>query len=161
MDELLPYHAVKVVSVLLKPWDLSHINIAAGNTTRMRLPPWRPSRLPSYVVMFAPMYVLIIQSTPRILLRLTLVQMYSGVLVLDGNRARFATPDWKTMLVVKVLRSRLREMLTRSFKNPGKLPTAQHEKWLEVWQRIFEQDLGDSNNKSLLAVANVRTDAAA
>lgn len=70
--------------------------------------------------------------------------MYSGVLILDGNRARFAIPDWKTMLVIKVLRSRLREMLQRSFKNPGKLPTAQHEKWLEMWQRIFSQDFGDS-----------------
>lgn len=74
-------------------------------------------------------------------------QMYSGVLVLDGNRVRFAIPDWKTMLVMKVLRARLREMLTRSFKNPGKLPTTQHEKWLDVWQRIFSQDFGgDSKN---------------
>ncbi|KAK1781419.1 P-loop containing nucleoside triphosphate hydrolase protein [Copromyces sp. CBS 386.78] len=63
--------------------------------------------------------------------------MYSGVLVLDGNRARFAVSDWKTMLVVKMLRTRLKEMMARSFKNPGKLPTAQHERWLEVWQRIF------------------------
>lgn len=63
--------------------------------------------------------------------------MYAGVFVLDGNRARFAVPDWKTMLVMKVLRSRLKEMLTRSFKSPGKLPTAQHERWLEVWQKVF------------------------
>jgi ATP-dependent RNA helicase DHX29 len=63
--------------------------------------------------------------------------MYAGVIVLDGNRARFAVPDWKTMLVMKVLRARLREMLTRCFKSPGKLPTAQHERWLEVWQRVF------------------------
>lgn len=66
--------------------------------------------------------------------------MYSGVLVLDGNRARFAIPDWKTMLVIKVLRARLRDMLTRSFKNPGKLLTAQHEKWMNVWQDIFSQE---------------------
>lgn len=63
--------------------------------------------------------------------------LYSGVLILDGNRARFAISDWKTMLVMKVLRTRLKDMLTRSFKNPGKLPTAQHERWLDVWQRIF------------------------
>jgi len=65
------------------------------------------------------------------------IDMYAGVLVLDGNRARFAVPDWKTMLVVKTLRARLREMLTRSFKNPGKLPTAQQTRWLDAWQRIF------------------------
>ncbi|KAG5952596.1 hypothetical protein E4U53_000472 [Claviceps sorghi] len=66
--------------------------------------------------------------------------MFSGVIVLDGNRGRFALPDWKTMLVVKVLRTRLRELLTRSFKQPGKLPTAQQEKWLEVWQKLFTPD---------------------
>lgn len=67
--------------------------------------------------------------------------MFSGVIVLDGNRARFALPDWKTMLVVKMLRARLREVLTRSFKQPGKLATAQQEKWLDVWQRLFSQEL--------------------
>jgi ATP-dependent RNA helicase DHX29 len=68
--------------------------------------------------------------------------MYAGVLVLDGNRARFSVPDWKTMLVIKMLRLRLRDVLTRSFKTPGKLLTAQQEKWLDVWQRIFSQDFG-------------------
>ncbi|RDA90510.1 hypothetical protein CP533_0837 [Ophiocordyceps camponoti-saundersi (nom. inval.)] len=63
--------------------------------------------------------------------------MFSGVMVLDGNRARFALPDWKTMLVVKTLRTRLREMLVRSFRQPGKLITAQHQKWFDVWQRLF------------------------
>ncbi|KAL2162528.1 hypothetical protein VTH06DRAFT_7442 [Thermothelomyces fergusii] len=63
--------------------------------------------------------------------------MYAGVFVLDGNRARFSVPDWKTMLVIKVLRARLREMLTRCFRSPGKLITAQHERWLDVWQRVF------------------------
>ncbi|KAG6359068.1 hypothetical protein INS49_012588 [Diaporthe citri] len=74
--------------------------------------------------------------------------MYSGVLVLDGNRARFAIPDWKTMLVIKVLRARLRDTLTRSFKNPGKLLTAQHEKWMHVWQDIFSQEqlFGDKSS---------------
>ncbi|CAK7272619.1 hypothetical protein SEPCBS57363_005221 [Sporothrix epigloea] len=72
--------------------------------------------------------------------------MFSGVMVLDGYRARFAIPDWKTMLVVKVLRSRLRELLSRSFKAPGKPPTKRHQKWLDVWQRIFTQDFGSVGN---------------
>lgn len=80
------------------------------------------------------------------------VQMFSGVLILDGNRARFAVPDWKTLLVIKVLRSRLRELLSRSFKAPGKQPTAQHQKWFDVWQRIFTQDFGsDSSTASASA----------
>ena len=78
--------------------------------------------------------------------------MFSGVMVLDGNRARFSVPDWKTLLVIKVLRSRLREMLSRSFKVPGKQPTAQHQKWFDVWQRIFMQDFGaDSSTSSAMA----------
>ena len=70
-------------------------------------------------------------------------QMYAGVFILDGNRARFAVSDWKTMLVIKTLRSKLREILTRSFKNPGKQLTGPQQKWLEVWQKIFSQEFKD------------------
>ncbi|KAK6205772.1 translational activator of GCN4 [Pestalotiopsis sp. IQ-011] len=70
------------------------------------------------------------------------VDMYAGVVILDGNRARFSVPDWKSMLAIKVLRTRLRDILTRSFKMPGKLLTTQQEKWLDIWQRIFSQDFG-------------------
>ncbi|KAJ4267442.1 hypothetical protein NW762_003549 [Fusarium torreyae] len=78
--------------------------------------------------------------------------MYSGVIVLDANRGRFVVPDWKTMLVMKVLRTRIRELLTRSFKQPGKLPTAQQEKWLDVWQRIFTQDFGQDRSTAGMAI---------
>ncbi|EMR65215.1 putative pre-mrna-splicing factor atp-dependent rna helicase prp22 protein [Eutypa lata UCREL1] len=74
------------------------------------------------------------------------IDMYAGVIVLDGNRARFSVPDWKTALALKVLRSRLRDLLTRSFRMPGRLPTAQQEKWLDTWQRIFSQDFGGSGS---------------
>ncbi|KAI5462733.1 putative ATP dependent RNA helicase [Mariannaea sp. PMI_226] len=79
--------------------------------------------------------------------------MYSGVIVLDGNRGRFAVPDWKTMLVIKVLRTRLRELLTRAFKQPGKLPTAQQEKWMDVWQRLFTQDFGEDRQTVGLTIS--------
>jgi ATP-dependent RNA helicase DHX29 len=69
--------------------------------------------------------------------------MYAGVFILDGNRARFAVSDWKAMLVIKTMRTRLRDILTRSFKNPGKPLTAQQQKWREVWQKIFSQELKD------------------
>ncbi|KUJ11967.1 P-loop containing nucleoside triphosphate hydrolase protein [Mollisia scopiformis] len=66
--------------------------------------------------------------------------MYSGVFIIDGNRARFAVSDWKTMLVIKTLRSRLRDIMTRSFKTPGKALTSQQQKWMDVWQKIFSQE---------------------
>jgi len=69
--------------------------------------------------------------------------MYAGVLIIDGNRARFAVSDWKTMLAIKTLRSRLRDILTRSFKNPGKPLTLQQQKWMDLWQTIFSQEFKD------------------
>ena len=66
--------------------------------------------------------------------------MYSGVFILDGNRARCAVSDWKTMLVIKTLRARLRDIMTRSFRTPGKQLTAQQVRWLEIWQKIFSQE---------------------
>lgn len=72
-----------------------------------------------------------------------ILQMYAGVFILDGNRARFSVPDWKTMLVIKTLRARLRDILTRSFKNPGKPLTTSQQTWMEIWQKVFVQDFGD------------------
>ena len=69
--------------------------------------------------------------------------MYAGVLIIDGNRARFAVSDWKTMLAIKTLRSRLRDILTRSFKNPGKALTSQQQRWMDLWQNIFSQEFKD------------------
>jgi ATP-dependent RNA helicase DHX29 len=69
--------------------------------------------------------------------------MYAGVFIVDGNRGRFAVSDWKTMLVIKILRSRLRDILTRSFKSPGKPLTVQQQRWMEVWQKIFSQEFKD------------------
>lgn len=63
--------------------------------------------------------------------------MYAGVISLDGNRARFAVSDWKTLLVIKTLRSRLREILNKSFKNPGKSLSTQQQKWMDIWQKIY------------------------
>jgi ATP-dependent RNA helicase DHX29 len=63
--------------------------------------------------------------------------MFSGIAILDGNRARLALPDWKTTLALKLLRQRMRELLARAFRDPGKTPTPQHEKWMDCWQRVF------------------------
>lgn len=67
-------------------------------------------------------------------------ELYSGVIILEGsNRARFAVSDWKTMLVMKTLRTKLREIMTRRFKSPGKPLTEQQMAWLDIWQKIFSQ----------------------
>lgn len=63
--------------------------------------------------------------------------MYAGVLILDGNRSRFALSDWKTILVIKTLRSRLRDILAKTFRNPGKQLSAQQQTWMDIWQKTF------------------------
>jgi ATP-dependent RNA helicase DHX29 len=80
--------------------------------------------------------------------------MYAGVLILDGNRARFSVTDWKTLLVMKMLRLRLTEVLTRSFRTPGKGLMAHHERWLGIWQRIFLRD--DFKESAGATAASVR-----
>lgn len=44
------------------------------------------------------------------------------------------------MLVIKLMRQRLREIMTRSFKNPGKPLSGMQQSWLEAWQRCFSQE---------------------
>jgi ATP-dependent RNA helicase DHX29 len=68
--------------------------------------------------------------------------MYAGVITLDGNKLRFSISNWKTMLAIKALRVRLREILSRSFRNPGKPLSPSLLRWLEVWQRIFTREEG-------------------
>ena len=65
--------------------------------------------------------------------------MYAGVLIIDGHRIRFKVTDWKVLLVMKVLRAQLREIMARSFRSPGKSLSLQQARWMEVWQRIFKQ----------------------
>ncbi|KAL1902052.1 hypothetical protein Cpir12675_000158 [Ceratocystis pirilliformis] len=75
--------------------------------------------------------------------------LFNGIFTLDGNRARFSLQDWKSTLAIKALRLRLREILSRSFKNPGALPTPQQQKWLDIWQRIFEQDFEEPKTSGI------------
>lgn len=66
--------------------------------------------------------------------------MYAGVVIIDGNRIRFSLNDWKVMLALKTLRLRVKEIMSRSFRNPGKPLSPHQQKWLDVWQRIFSQE---------------------
>lgn len=64
-------------------------------------------------------------------------KMYSGVIVIDGNRLRFAVDEWKTMLAIKELRRNIRQIMTQAFRNPGRSLSDPQQAWLDVWQKIF------------------------
>ncbi|KAI9851725.1 MAG: hypothetical protein M1838_002940 [Thelocarpon superellum] len=66
-------------------------------------------------------------------------KMYAGVIILDGHRLRFSVTDWKIMLAIKMLRTRLRDIMVKTFRSPGKPLTIQQGKWLGLWQKIFSE----------------------
>nr|POE93609.1 putative helicase c15c4.05 [Quercus suber] len=70
------------------------------------------------------------------------LNMYAGVVVIDGNRLRYKVRDWKTMFVLKILRIKLKDVLARLFKQPGRQLQGKHK----VWQEILEKILGQQHN---------------
>ncbi|KAL8703328.1 MAG: hypothetical protein Q9201_003492 [Fulgogasparrea decipioides] len=65
-------------------------------------------------------------------------KMYSGVIVVEGNRIRFSVDDWKLMLAIKTLRQNLRQIMAQSFRDPGHQLSDRQQIWLEIWKRAFE-----------------------
>lgn len=66
-------------------------------------------------------------------------KMYAGVVVLDGNRIRFAVDEWKTMVALRALRMNIRQIMTQAFRNPGRGLSVQQRGWMDVWRRIFAE----------------------
>ncbi|CAI7651141.1 unnamed protein product, partial [Penicillium manginii] len=66
-------------------------------------------------------------------------KMYSGVISIDANRIRFSVRDWKSMLALKILNSRLRDLLASTFRNPHRPLSYKQQQWLEIWQLVFAQ----------------------
>ena len=65
--------------------------------------------------------------------------MYPGTIVIDGNRLRYKVRDWRTMIVLKTLRSKLKDLLARTFRTPGKELIGKHQMWMEVLEKMFEK----------------------
>ncbi|KAE8357618.1 hypothetical protein BDV27DRAFT_82954 [Aspergillus caelatus] len=65
--------------------------------------------------------------------------MYSGVVSIDANRIRFAVRDWKSMLALKILSARIRDILSGTFRDPQKKLSYKQQQWVQIWQQIFTQ----------------------
>ena len=70
-------------------------------------------------------------------------KMFTGVMVIDGNRIRFSVDDWKIMLAIKTLRTQVRQIMAHSFRHPGRSLSPHQQAWLDIWQRIFSSDSSD------------------
>lgn len=76
-------------------------------------------------------------------------QMHSGIITIDGSRIRFSVENWKSMLAMKILSTRLREIMALAFRTPQKLEqlSDQQQKWLEIWQQVFTHAYEVKKNK--------------
>jgi ATP-dependent RNA helicase DHX29 len=64
--------------------------------------------------------------------------MYPGVLSIDTNRLRFSLRDWKSMLAMKVLAARIREILANVFRDPQQPLSYKQRQWMDIWQGIWQ-----------------------
>lgn len=65
--------------------------------------------------------------------------LYAGVVVVDGNRLRFKVRDWRTLVVLKILRAKVRELVGRLFRSPGRELGGKLERWFGVFEKVFEE----------------------
>ncbi|KAL3437177.1 P-loop containing nucleoside triphosphate hydrolase protein [Aspergillus tetrazonus] len=65
-------------------------------------------------------------------------KMYPGVLSIDTNRLRFSLRDWKSMLAMKVLATRIREILANVFRDPQQPLSYKQRQWMDIWQGIWQ-----------------------
>lgn len=78
--------------------------------------------------------------TPAIALLLgstTTFNLYAGVFAIDGNRMKFAVKKWKTLVAIKMLRTRINEMVRARLRSPSRAVGKREEKWMEVWRRVM------------------------
>lgn len=64
--------------------------------------------------------------------------MYAGVIVIDGNRLRYKVRDWKTMIVLKTLRSKLKEVMARMLRFPGQELKGRQALWFDIARKMLE-----------------------
>ena len=70
-------------------------------------------------------------------------KMYAGVIVIDGNRIRFSVDDWKTLIVIKILRTQIRHIIDQSFHYPGRNLSQDQLSWLDIWQKIVSSGMSE------------------
>lgn len=78
--------------------------------------------------------------------------MYSGVIVIDGNRIKFSVDDWKLMLAIKTLRHKLRQITALLFRDPGHQLSPQQHIWLDMWEKVVayhDEKMASQKNRSL------------
>ncbi|EAT89782.2 hypothetical protein SNOG_03051 [Parastagonospora nodorum SN15] len=65
-------------------------------------------------------------------------KMHAGVISFPGSVLRFAVRDWRAAVALKVLRRRVKEILSSCWKNPARLMSEREKEWLGLFFAVFE-----------------------
>lgn len=65
-------------------------------------------------------------------------RLHAGIVIIDGNRMKFSFRDWKTMIAVKLLRSKVKDIVNAKLKFPPRPLGQKLDRWVEVVQEVFE-----------------------
>ncbi|KAF9696290.1 hypothetical protein EKO04_005262 [Ascochyta lentis] len=64
-------------------------------------------------------------------------KLHAGVVSFPGNVVKFAVREWRAAVALKVLRRRVKEVLSASWKNPGRVLGEREREWLGIFERVF------------------------
>ena len=64
-------------------------------------------------------------------------KLHAGVISFPGNVVRFAVREWRAAVALKVLRRRVKEVLSATWKNPGRTLGEREREWLGIFERVF------------------------
>lgn len=64
--------------------------------------------------------------------------LYAGVVTLDGNRLRFSVRDGKTLLMLKHIRLKIREIIDFKLRKPGADLDSRQKRWFDIFLALFQ-----------------------
>lgn len=65
------------------------------------------------------------------------IKLHAGVISLPGNVLRFAVKDWRAAVTLKVLRRRVKEILSNNWRTPMRQLSEREKEWLGLFLKIF------------------------
>lgn len=66
-------------------------------------------------------------------------RMHAGVVIIDGNRLRLAVNEWKTVIALKTLRRRIKDIVDATFKYPDGPLSERQKRWMDAFAKVFER----------------------
>ncbi|PSK56712.1 ATP-dependent RNA helicase DHX36 [Elsinoe australis] len=66
-------------------------------------------------------------------------EFYAGVIIVDGNRLRFKVKSWREMTMIKTLRSKIKGIVEKGWKRPGRELSKKETEWWNLLMDVFKE----------------------